>query len=208
MLTINDFAEMDEFWKSTTRCGHVGAEILNILKSGKGIFKGKFEFDVEFDVVDGKSVIPGKYIVAGFPHGSEEEAMLVREIVKYFPIQKLPELWKCNDFIEIDRDIAIKEIDALRQPWHVPDNVRYVCGAPRTRGGTGTVRGLDIHYLNEAFRDTVEVKLVPPQYGSKNEPCSPGIYALWSCNGQHFQTLIDDNFHKSFLAKIDELRGR
>ncbi|EIK1334791.1 hypothetical protein LJV55_003231 [Salmonella enterica] len=209
MLTINDFALMDDFWKSTKCCGPVGAEIINILKSGKSVFHGDFEFDIEFEMRDGECVIPGVYIVKGFPHGSDEEALLIREIVKYFPLKKLPDLWKNYDFLEIDRDIAMKEIDTLRQPWSVSDKVRYICGdAPRTRAGTRTVRGLDIHYLNEAFRDTVEVKLVPPQYGTRNEPCSPGIYALWSCNDQHFHTLIDENFTESFLSQIDKLRGR
>lgn len=209
MLTINDFALMDEFWKSTKYSGPVGAEILNILRSGKSIFHGNFEFDVEFKSRDGKSVIPGLYIVKGFPHGSDEEVLLIKEIVKYYRINTLPALWENDDFLKIDREIALNELAAFRQPRPVNDNVRILSeDCMRVRGGRGTIRGPEIHYLNEAFRDSVQVKLESPQSGASYEPCTPGIYAIWSCNGEHFQTLIDDNFTESFLAQIDALRIR
>lgn len=59
MLNINTFALVDEFWKGTKYCGTTGSEILNILKSSKGIIRGDFKFDVEFETLNGKSVIPG-----------------------------------------------------------------------------------------------------------------------------------------------------
>lgn len=192
MLTINDFALMDDTWKGTISCGHVGAEILNILKKGKGIFKGNFYFDVEWDAVDGKCVRPGKYIVEGFSHGSQQEQLLIQDIVKFFPIKKLPALWENNDFIAMDRDIAIKEIEELRNK-HV---------------GTGFVRGLEILYLNETFKDQILIKLEPPQSGTRLKPIQPGKYAIWSCNGDINHTLIDDNFTESFMYQIDKLRGR
>lgn len=189
MLTINDFAEMDDFWKSTKYCGPVGAEILNILKSGKTIFHGKYDFDIEFNSFNGKTVIPGKYVVEGFPHNSEEEGLLVREIVKHFPIRKLPKLWECNDFIDIDRDIAIREIDEL-----FSKDI-----------GSGVIRGIKINLWAKRFIDKVEVK---EPNGSRHVPIEPGIYALWSHDDVHYHTKINDNFNESFLAKIDELRGR
>ncbi|EMK1708455.1 hypothetical protein V8N79_004358 [Salmonella enterica] len=189
MLTINDFAEMDEYWKSTKYCGSVGAKILNILNSRKTIFRGKYNFDIEFEYFNGKTIYPGKYIIEGFPHNSEEEALLVREIVKYFPIRVLPKLWECTDFIDIDREIAYREIDELFSK----------------RIGNGVIRGFEITLWAKRFIDKIEVK-VPN--GSKHVPIDPGIYALWSHDDVHYHTRINDNFNESFMAKIDELRGK
>lgn len=190
MLTINDFAELDEFWKSTKHCGPIGAEILNILKSGKTIFRGKYyDFDIEFECFNGRTIYPGKYIVEGFPHNSEEEALLVREIVKYFPIRRFPKLWECTDFIDIDREIAYREIDELFSK----------------KIGNGFIRGIEINLWAKRFIDKIDVK-VPN--GSRYVPIEPGIYALWSHDAVHYHTKIDDNFNESFLAKIDEIRGK
>lgn len=92
----------------------------------------------------------------------------------------------------MDRDIAIKEIEELRNK-HV---------------GTGLVRGLEILYLNETFKDQILIKLEPPQSGTRLKPIQPGKYAIWSCNGDINHTLIDDNFTESFMYQIDKLRGR
>lgn len=225
MLTINDLAELDELtWKSTRQTGNAGAAILRVLKKNN-LVNGTPEFDVEFpDYHPGQALPAGKYIIAGYPHGSKAEAELVKCLLKYLPPYFLPRLWESSAFLALDRQVAREELAEARLTRQVTPvrgvNIkvwdervcsrRYDNAAPLPEG-----EGRYLLWSHTAYTgdDTLRADLF-----SSTPPVDHELYydhymktgTSPARTELHFYTPMEDDarFLDLFLFEIDTMRGR